>query len=322
MRAKEQGVKMKGIQLVGLCIIAAFALSAIGATSASAAVEFGTCLELNKNTLPKVKKGKYEPGCQTLFKKKGTPAAKGSFEWINGMPNCFEVKKKGAYDDPGCTALDAKHKGQFEKRACAPNCNKLNTHGGIAFLETENAVVSEITRIECKTNSSEGAEIAEHANEGFGRAVYTGCKNVKAGAGCTSSGANTEEIRTEPLEGTPQEIGGKVWIHYTSSVTVGSVEHVLAVFQCGSAGEFRVHGFADGIVGGEPQGGVNALASVTEQSFSKALGHQELFLEVKTGAGGFGVPEKSNQNQTTVFETYGPATGYICDSGLNPEACA
>jgi hypothetical protein len=293
---------MKCIRLVGLCVVAVLALSAMTAVAASAAPDYGQCKALTKNTTPKAKHGKFSDGtCSKLFEKKEKVVAKGSFEWYPGPPaNCYPLKK-GEYTDAGCTSKSLKaHKGNFEKSSCSPNCAKLKTSGGEAFLENEAGTI----RIKCATNSSEGAEILSPTLAG-GKAKYTGCHSELIGvATCESAGAAAEEIKTEPLEASPVVEGGTTYVHYTSSAEAegGKVKHVLAVFKCGSVGEFRVWGFANGKV----KGGVNEMAITDEQEFSKAIGHQSIELEVKTGVGTFKAPEQSKQNQTTKFTSESP----------------
>jgi hypothetical protein len=289
---------MKRIQLVGLCIVAAFALSAlVGAASAAAATpEFGQCKALSKNTTPKDKKGVYkDAGCTSKFEKKGKPTPKGHYEWYPGpASSCFSLKK-GEYTNSGCTTKSAKpKKGSFEKEdGCFPNCAGITAGGPAAFLEGESKL-----KIECKTNGSEGGSIVS-ATKGTGIAVYTGCHiEALGGVKCKSAGAKAEEIKTYVLESTPEEKGGKVWLNYTN--VAGANAPYLAEFNCEVVG-IRVKGHA----AGEASGGINEMGVKQTQTFGKVVDGiegQELTSESNTGKG-FEKPEKSWQFQTTEFVT-------------------
>lgn len=269
---------MKRIQLVGLCIVALFAFSAMAAASASAAPEYGQCKT--------VKKGKYtNSGCTTTGKK----AKK---EWFPGRPANCEKVKKGKYTNPECTTEGKK--GKYEKTACSPNCAVITAKGGAAFLEAESGI-----KIECATNGSEGGEILS-ATEADGKAVYTGCHiEALGGVKCTSAGAATGEIKTNELRATPEEKGGKVWVNYTAKNG-----GYLAEFAC-EVVSIRVSGNAAGKV----TGGVNEMSVKSTQTFARSIEGiegQNLTSESNTGKG-FEKPEKSWQNQTTEFESH--ATG-------------
>src|SRR4030081_2190263 len=103
---------MRRTRIVGLCLLAALAVSAMAAASASAKLEFGQCRQLNKGTVPAAKHGAYADGtCTKLFEKKGKPVAKGNFEWYPGpAQTCYAEKKGGEYTDAGCTAKSSKPK--------------------------------------------------------------------------------------------------------------------------------------------------------------------------------------------------------------------
>jgi len=282
---------MKRMKIAGLCLVAVFAFSAMAVSSASAA-EFGQCRELTKNTTPKVKHGQWtDANCVVHSEKKGNPASKGNHEWYPGpVENCIAMKK-GHFADSACSVPDEKNgkgKGHFEKQACSPSCQTLTTSGGAAVLEGASGI-----KIECATNSSEGAEILS-ATEGAGVAAYTGCKIASVGS-CASSGAAATEIKTYELKSNPIIIAGEVWLEYTRKA-VGPNQPYLAEFECGGVVKIRVSGNADGL----DAGNVNTDGTKSTQTFSKALGNQSLTTEKNTGSG-FGGAEGSFQNQTTEF---------------------
>ena len=131
---------MKRIRMVGLCLVAVFALGAIVASAAQAAgPEWGRCTAQ--------KKGKYlEGNCQQKApakEKGGVTTYNGKYEWVSlveeeakhGGPWCG-AQKKGNYTDPACTIVSEKkgvpnHKGHFEKYG--PYFTGV---GGSGFLNT------------------------------------------------------------------------------------------------------------------------------------------------------------------------------------------
>jgi hypothetical protein len=285
---------MKRVYIVGLCLMAAMALSALASASASAA-EYGQCQALGKHTSPKAKHGKYENSGCTVEQAKH----KGNFEWVPGpSPTCV-AQKKGEYTESACATKSAKaHKGTFEKE-CPVNCANISASGGEAFLEAESGL-----KIECKTNGAEDSHIVS-ASEARGIAKYTGCEIKTAHAVCTSSGAASGEIKTYELSAKPVEISGAVWVEYSAGPGDTNPPY-LAEFACAGAANIRVKGTADGKV----SGGVNEMSVNTEQVFSTALKNQNLTSESNIGKG-YEKPEKSFQNQTTKFTTEDPAGGEI-----------
>jgi len=289
---------MKRIQLVGLCVVAMFALSVtMVAASASAAPRFGQCRLLSKNTTPKAKKGKYaDANCAMLFEKKGKVVAKGGYEFYEGpAENCIALKK-GEYNDAGCSEKSSKaHKGHFERQACFPNCAKQSAEGGAAHLEAASGL-----KIECLTNGSINGEILT-ATTAKGTAHYTGCHAEALGAAKCESGATEGEINTNELLGTLEEKGGNPWVNYTArkpgSAKTG--QEFLAEFKCGPIG-IRVEGNA----AGESTGNTNTNSTTSKQTFAKVVSGiegQNLTTESNVGSG-FEKPEKSWQFQSSTFE--------------------
>lgn len=246
---------MKRMQVVGLCIVAAFALSAMAASSASAAPEYGQCQLLTKGSTPKIKHGKWtDPNCQIHSTKKGVPNEKGIYEWVPGpSPACFKGKKL-EYTDSACASKSGKpRKGTFEREACFPNCALISAEGGAAHLEAESKL-----KIECATNGSEGGEVLSPTSAD-GKAVYTGCKIEAFGVKCKNGAPG--EIKTNELLATPEEKGGKVWVNYTAKETV-----YLTEFDC-EVVKIRVKGHAAGLA----SGGVNEMSTKQTQTFAKVV---------------------------------------------------
>lgn len=151
---------MRRIRIMGLCLVAVFAFSALVASATQAAEpEWGQCVKLAKA------KGKYaDPNCKERSGKlKGKPPVlvpneKGAYEWLPGAETkCYNVKKKaGKYTDAGCTVRSGKlkgkppvfvpnEKGEFEKTAGGP---KFTGKGGAGVLTTVIASCTQETQPE------------------------------------------------------------------------------------------------------------------------------------------------------------------------------
>lgn len=136
------------LKIMGLCAIAAFALSAVASATASAfsPPEVGRCVKVALGT------GKFSSAACTKEK------AKGSYEWMPGVA-----------------------KGKF------------TSTGGIGTLATVGG-----TTVLCKTESSGG----EYSGNKLVKGVvvkFTGCEAT--GFTCSTEGAASGEIVTNPLEG-------------------------------------------------------------------------------------------------------------------------
>jgi len=195
---------VKTVRILGLCLAAVFALSAMVASAAQAAgPEWGRCVAQ--------KKGEYtDANCQT----KSAKAKKGSHEWVPGpAPSCV-AQKKGEYVDSNCTTKSAKpKKGKFEK-AGGPGFTSAGKEG-ILNTDFEFCVRGNYTaencegkpksgeefplQVECKGESSSGvvSSATEVANV---KVVFTGC-DVFGTVPCNSAGAAEGEIRVNTLKG-------------------------------------------------------------------------------------------------------------------------
>ena len=201
---------MKRMSIVGLCLIAAVAMSAIGAASASAAApEFGRCLNISP------KPGKFKTAACTA---KATETEK-NFEWF---PGNGAVAKNG------------------ESRPIEKNkfTSKLNA-STLATLESEGG-----TKITCKTQVlTHPAEITGAKTAGKIQAKYNSCKAL--GVGCNSTGAAAEEIVTTELgaeigfqTGTKPSVKNKAASNIFSATHTGP----LAEFACATLLQVKVHG--------------------------------------------------------------------------------
>jgi hypothetical protein len=297
---------MKRLSIMGLCLAAVFAFSAMVASGAQAA-EYGQCLKINPANGKPLKNTQYKDANCTVKESASDPD--GKYEWYPGPPKTCFGAKNGHYKDSACTVgekesdPDGKFTGECGSGPGSGgifgppnNCAAISATGSTAFLENEGHTI----KIECATNGSEKGEILS-ATKADGVAVYTGCKDETAGAiTCHSAGAAAGEIKTNELEATPEEFSGKVYVNYTNSSNTG--HPYLAEFECGAnVATFRVKGAAAGLYATQ-----NEMNTTSTQTFNGTIGHQSLELEVKTGAGSFGSPEKSLQNQVTTFTTPDP----------------
>ncbi|HYM53749.1 MAG TPA: hypothetical protein VES97_00190, partial [Solirubrobacteraceae bacterium] len=160
---------MKRIRIVGLCLVAAFAFSAMVASSASAGT-FKWCQPM--------KKGKYgDSKCSVLVEKKGKP--KGSFE-LKSVEACV-AQKKGEYTDAACKVKSVKaKKGSFE----LTKGRKSTATTGSATLKTPAFGPNNVT---CSASTTEGEITGPKTN--VERTTFTGCEFL--GLPCESTGPNS-----------------------------------------------------------------------------------------------------------------------------------
>ncbi len=282
---------MRLTKIVGVCLVAAFALSAFAfsASSASAAntAEYGQCVKVAKAA-----KGLYEnEGCTKLAAKKG------SYEWIPGVSPSCEAKKKGKYKDAGCTELDEKNgkgKGKFEKTACAfVDCSEQKISSGPNVLKEQ---AGHTEPVDC--TESHGIGHITGVKTGEQIIHLTGC-TVKIGPGtfqCTSPGAATGEVVTDTLDaelisnastgkGGHEPVVGEVWNQYHGA---GAGEEITA-FECPNpfTGNiyFKVKGYLSGPI--EP---IDIPGLVSEQELNSSVGEQGTETQACVGAPGCAEP--------------------------------
>jgi hypothetical protein len=165
---KEAVRVFRGTRIIGAALVAALALAAIGAASASAAApEFGRCI--------KETGGKFENAGCTKEKAGAT-----KFEWYPATGDAANGKEKPL----------VKNKFSSKKEAASEE----------ASLESANK-----SKIECTEEQSVGAEYFTGAGTNNKRikklvAEFTGCKETTLGTACQNT-AKEGEIVTESLEG-------------------------------------------------------------------------------------------------------------------------
>ncbi|HLM86089.1 MAG TPA: hypothetical protein VK272_07880 [Solirubrobacteraceae bacterium] len=270
---------MKRISIVGLCLVAAFALSAIVAGGAQA----GTA---NWFKCASVKKGEFTNNtCTTKASKKG----KGKFE-LQKLSSCISVKK-GEYTNNTCTTKASKKgKGKFEKVALPT----ISATTGTAKLATP-AFGS--GKVECKGSTAAGQiTSSDTATE---QVKFTGCQ--LEGKECTSfegpggdgtpsgeAGVILTNVLDLTLVGHGEKAGGHLHLEPASgeawSEIVGTKNGVgtgafSSEFVCG--GEVVLH--TNGSVSGVDSGVNGPVTTTNETKFALGLGEEGLLTQVFTG---------------------------------------
>jgi hypothetical protein len=299
---------MKRIRIMGLCIVAAFALSAVAASSASAG-EYGQCKSTSPTTGKAIKKGEFtDVNCQVWSVKvkngKEVKAKKGHFEWFPGPSPSCEAKKGGEYTDSTCATKSSKpKKGKFEKPCGALSCAGLKSSTGEAVLEGGPAAVK------CTASTGEGEITGVKTDREVVK--FTGCE--AAGQKCTSlRGATKEgEIVTNVLETTlidgPSEPGQKgekglsglepkedeVWLQFAN--VAGAFAPYLAEFGCTGVAFIRVSGSVSGIT--TP---LDVMGTTSTQELGKGKAEQDLIAQACSDAAftKCAAPFASTQNNT------------------------
>ena len=134
---------MRHFKIMGLCLVAVFALVAVAASSASAAEpEWGRCFAQ--------KQGNYiECNCTNEKAKEGQSAGtQGLYEWVGGADTTCYPMKKGNYIDSGCT----------KERDKKGKCRNTRAHyekvvGGPKFVGVAGAAVLHAIVAECYGSS-------------------------------------------------------------------------------------------------------------------------------------------------------------------------
>jgi hypothetical protein len=271
---------MKRIHIVGLCLVAAVAFSAMASASASAA-EYGSCHKLEWNGI-KTKHGQWANENCTV------PAAKpnkGAYYWAPGPPaNCvLALKKKGEYTEAACLTKSAKpKKGHYEREPCFPNCAKYTSVTGKALLSTPGLGASEV---ECTGGAGFG-EITG-VKTGVTTTTFTGCSTAKHSSTCTSSQLSsppgtiaTYELNTT-LVGNPEKnknggagpVPGEVWTRFTGKAPH---EKYLAIFDCTGVAWFSAQGWNAGF----QRGNVNVMSVTGKTEIHEGTGEQFQVTEV------------------------------------------
>jgi len=248
---------MKRISIVGLCLVAAFAVSAVVTSVAAAAFppEYGQCVAQ--------KKGKYsDAGCLKAVTKKGT------HEWIPS-DKCY-AKKKGKYLDSKCTKKVTK-KGKFE---LSPSPKYTDTTGKAVLNTPEHG------SIECESSISEGVITGPKTDKD--EVIFFKCTTL--GHTCFNAVVGGEKvIETFPLETNVVEVGGKVEIEFVNAKEFGAP--FSSEFECEEVTAIRTKGFTDGI-----PSPLNKMSTTSSTNFA---GNTTLKTEFVLGLNGKGEPEWS-----------------------------
>jgi hypothetical protein len=267
------------MRIVGLCLLAVFAFSAIAA-SAQASPEIGSCVKLAKA------KGKYaDAGCTTLFLKKGKPASKGAYEWTPGAPPSCIAQKKGEYTDAACTTKSVKaHKGGFEKEP-GPG---FTAAGGGATLKTPAFGAPVVCEKSKGTGTITGTTSVE---EQF---TFEGCET--SAKKCTTVGQAAGVIQTPVLQGTLSS--PKAGEASTSFVNKAGPSFYSSEFGC-EGPLIRTKGF----VSGEDHP-LNVTSTTGSETFANGVGVQALETELNAGAGWLGpAPSLEETSGTNTYAT-------------------
>jgi hypothetical protein len=271
---------MKRMRIVGLCLLAVFAFSAIAA-SAQASPEMGSCVKLAKA------KGKYaNAGCTELFLKKGKPASKGAYEWTPGAPPSCIAQKKGEYTDAACTTKSVKaHKGGFEKEP-GPG---FTAAGGTATLKTPAFGAPVVCAKSTGTGQITGITTVE---EQF---TFEGCET--SAKKCTSAGETSGKIQTPVLAGTlSSPKAGEASTAFESKTGPSGLS---SEFNC-EGPQIRTFGYVSG-----EDFPLNVTSTTGSEKFENGLGEQDLQTELNAGSGWLG-PAPSLE-ETSGSNTYATA---------------
>lgn len=273
---------MKRIKVVGLCLVAVFAMSAIIASGAQAATgaEYGQCIAK--------KKAEYTTGTCAV---KSAKAHKGKFEFVPGpSPKCA-AQKKGEYTTGTCTVKSSKpKKGHFEKKAGST----FTITGGPGVLETP----AFGGPVECTNSVGSGSITGVKTNQSI--TTFENCQT--GGKKCNSALAPAGSITTQPLSGTLIGHGEKgpkgnepatkvAWddIYGTSGPS--------SIFTCEGGIEIETVGDVVGV-----QTPTNTASNSATLTFAKAGPEQNLLTTLSVGGSPIGTaPSFQNQIVTLKF---------------------
>jgi hypothetical protein len=255
---------------MGLCVmaaLAAFAISAMAASSASAGTYYSCVAK---------KKSEYTSStCLTKDSKKG----KGKFE-KEIFSECV-AQKKGEYTNATCTTKAAKKgKGSYEKK---PGI-KIEATTGKATLATP-AFGS--NKVECTSSITVGEITGAKSNSEV--VTFKGCKFE--GLPCKTVGDATEELTTNKItsklidNGEKGDSGlepalGEVWNELYPSTPPYFIE-----FECGGVLKLRTEGSISGVY---TAGSLNHMSETGVEDFAEGLGEQDLLTEAEEGSGWVG----------------------------------
>jgi hypothetical protein len=173
---------MRHVRMLGMCLVAVFAVAAVAATSAMALPEWGKC-EAREG-------GKYADSNCTVKAKKGA----GSFEWIKGK-NLKPVRFSGENIGSGgvlntqlmfCEGSENIQEHRIPKSKCVEQGGEVTD------------ALGENTAVECEYEHNTGEAVGTKGIDNVA-VVFHGCKLF--GSAPCSNGPNEGEIRVNPLKG-------------------------------------------------------------------------------------------------------------------------
>jgi len=281
---------MKRIHIVGLCLAAVFAFSAMVASSASAA-EYGICTGTSLTTGKALKNQEWkDPNCT---QKELASDPDGKYAWVPGPPPiCYggSLKNKD-YSSNACAAGQEKESdpdGKWEAYcgkepgsggsfgAAKTNCDTYTSKTGKALLSTPGLGASEV---ECTGGAGHGSITG--AKTGVTTTTFTGCTTAKGKSICTSSqlGSPSGTIETYELNttlvGNPEKnkkggtgpISGEVWTRFTGRAPH---EKYLAIFDCTGVAWFSAQGWNAGF----QKGNVDVMSVTGKTEIHEGTGEQ------------------------------------------------
>ena len=265
--------------------------------SAPPSAEYGQCRALTKDSVPKVKHGKYEDAaCQKLYEKKGVVEAKGGYEWYPGAPANCVAQKKGEYVSASCSEKAAKaHKGTFERQACYPNCEKYTSTAGRTVWQISNyATHGAVATVECTAGTDTG-EITGPTSD-TDTIAWTGCHVLETTKECRGLNPVPKEIETSPNATAPLARGSEAYTVYSNAFN-----DIYAVFECEGIGYVEVRGAIEGVTTGDFNVMNTGSMTVFDEAFSEPGELYETLAKYDKGEPKF--------KTTDVLESTSTATG-------------
>jgi hypothetical protein len=289
---------MKRIHIVGLCLVAVFAFSAMVASTASAA-EYGICTGVSLTTGKALKNQEWKDANCT--QKESVSDPDGKFAWVPGKPPiCVGgAEKNKDHASSACGAGEEKVSdpdGKFEAYcgneppvgsppsfgAANKTCDNYTSKTGKALLSTPGLGASEV---ECTGGTGHG-EITG-AKTGVTTTTFTGCSTAKKSSTCTSEQLRSPSgtIETYPLNttlvgnpeknknGGPGPISGEVWTRFTG---LAPHEKYLAIFRCVGVAWFSAQGWNAGF----QRENVGKMSTTSKTEIHEGTGEQFQVTEV------------------------------------------
>jgi len=305
---------MKRIHIVGLCLVAMFAFSAMASSSAFAG-EYGQCLKISPVTGKALKNQQYKDENCTVKENPADPD--GKYGWFPGAPAKCQGAKNGHYHDNACTVgeKESDPDGKFEARCgAAPgsggnygpanNCATFTSKTGFAALSTPALGAS---AVECQKSTGTGEVTG--AKTGTTVTTFTECSTK--GEKCQSKGEPAGTIKTFELDTTlidhgekglsgGEPISGEVWTEFS----IKSGEPSLAIFSCTGVGFFSAVGSNAGVT----EGNIDKMGTESKTEIKVGLGEQDQitkYCEVEEFPCSHGAKEGSAKQEVQKAEAKG-----------------